>query len=134
VKHKAQQKNGAVIMKKIDILTVLISSATLLLFCLCSYWLLSQYSNVREQINVRTADEISEIEHTMTQLINNEPITNTALTYQLEANKRVLKGHQNEWILLKQTLTSFVAILVVIVFSHLFFVFTLFRGVKRENG
>ena len=118
-------------MKKIDILTVLISSVTLLLFCLSSYWLLSQYSVIQDKINLRTTDEISQTEQTMAQLHNNEPISNSSLIYQLEANKVMLKEHKSEWLLLKQTLTSFLAILVIIVLSHLFFVYTVFKGVGR---
>lgn len=111
-------------MKRIDLLTVTVSSATLLAFCLCSFLLLWHYSKIRDDIDLRNANEIAQIKQSIEQLDNNEKIDRVALAEQLESNLSVIKGHQNEWFLLQQILQSFVYILAVIVLSHLVFVHT----------
>lgn len=121
-------------MKKIDILTVLISSATLLIFCLCSYYLLSKYGDIRDSNDLETKEEIVRIEHAIDRLASGQKLDRGAISDQLESNKRALTGHQNEWLLLKETLISFISILVIIVFSHLFLVYSLFKAMRRESG
>ncbi|NQZ09184.1 MAG: hypothetical protein HRT35_18660 [Algicola sp.] len=121
-------------MKKVDILTVLISSATLIIFCLCSYYLLSKYGDIQDNNNGQTKEEISRIEQSIDRLASGQTLDRGAISDQLESNKRALAGHQNEWLLLKQTLISFISILVIIVFSHLFFVYTLFKGMRGGSS
>ncbi len=117
-------------MKKVDILTVLISSATLVIFCLCSYYLLAKYGDIRDNIDLNAKEEIGRIEHAIDAIASGQTLDRSAISDQLESNKRALTGHQTEWQILKQTLTSFISILVIIVFSHLFFVYTLFKGMR----
>jgi hypothetical protein len=121
-------------MKKVDILTVLISSATLVIFCLCSYYLLSKYGDIRDSNDLRTKEEIGRIEQTIDRIASGQKLDRSAISDQLESNKRALTGHQTEWQILKQTLTSFISILVIIVFSQLFFVYTLFKGMRGRAG
>ena len=109
-------------MKKIDLVTVLISSVTLVLFCICSYWLFSQYSQVRTDIDQQTQAEIVRIDEAIDSLNRRQSVDRAALTDQLASNKRQLQARINEWQILKQTLLSFIAILCVTVISHLFFV------------
>ena len=120
-------------MKRIDLLTVLVSSLTLLLFCLCSYILIWQYSLIRDDIDNRTEGEIQQIIEAIEQLEGMDSINRVTLADRLESNIKVLKGNQEEWQLLRKTLTSFVTILVVIVLSHLFFVYTLFSSNGQKN-
>lgn len=120
-------------MKRIDIITVLISSTTLVLFCLCSYWLLSQYSQIQNEINAKTESEIKLIEQTIEQLQRMQTIDRDALSDQLTSSKRALVAHSHEWQLLQQILLSFVAIMIIIVISHLFFVYTLFKAKRKHS-
>lgn len=115
-------------MKRIDLLTVLVSSVTLLLFCLCSYLLMWQYSKIRDDIDKRHAVEIDHSIAFIELLEGRGDIDRVALADHLESNIRTIKGNQQEWQLLRDTLKSFVFILVMIVVSHLAFVYTVIKA------
>ncbi len=121
-------------MKKIDIFTVVISSVTLLLFCACSYWLLSRYSEIKIDELREISNEIAQIEQTVDRLSSQMSIDREALTNLLQTNRKMMENSQNEWHILKQTLSSFIMMLFIIVFFHLGFIWTLFRQVRTSSS
>ncbi|MFT5161640.1 MAG: hypothetical protein ACI9FJ_000205 [Alteromonadaceae bacterium] len=118
-------------MKKVDIFTVVITSTTLLLFCLCSWWLLNSYNEIKITEIRQSSDEIAQIALSVDQLSSQVNLDREALKSQLLRHKKIMENSQNEWLLLKQTLSSFIFMLFVIVLFHLGFIWTLFRACYR---
>lgn len=121
-------------MKKVDLLTVAVSSTTLVLFCFCSYFLLWQYSKIRDDIEKRRDIELITNIELIEQIENGVDVNLLTLTDQLEVNIRAIRQQQQEWALLKETLYSFVNIMLIIVVSHLVFVLTLMMSKGRKKN
>lgn len=115
-------------IKKVDIFTLVISSFTLILFCLSSGYMLYRYNQIKIGKQQWTATEITRTEQAIEQLTNHISLDRQALRTQLESNKQLMQAGQDEWQLLNQTLTSFIWMLSVIVLFHLFFVWILFKS------
>jgi hypothetical protein len=98
------------------------------LFCFSSYWLLFKYNNIKIAENYLVRTEITGTEKIIEQLSGQMSIDRQAISQQLDNNKQLMQASQNEWLLLKQTLNSFIIMLFIIVFFHLFFIWTLFRS------
>ncbi len=121
-------------MKKIDLLTVIVSSATLGLFCLCSLLLIWQYGEIRDDIDSRNNKNIDTTMDYVQQLESGASIDRQALGEHLQANVKTIRAHQDEWLLMRHTLTSFVFILTLIVISHLLFVYTFVKAAITRSG
>ena len=118
--------------KKIDLYTVLTTSFTLVLFCGCAYWLLSQYSGIQQNIGVQTEKELVAIGQLVQRLESGESIDNQTLSNQLQASKNALQSRRNDWLILEQALSSLMTIMFILIISHLFFVHNYFKKKKAK--
>lgn len=120
--------------RKIDVIAVFVTAATLILFCASCYWVLGTYAGKQIEIAQQTEQELLSMQQLIERLDAGESIENYQLSDQLKANQKALRSRGYDWLILEQALSSLMTLLFVLIIIHLFFVHLNVKKLKSSDN